>query len=100
MEAVVPFLVVPIAFCSACKLAYFGWREERKIEMFPLFFVALNSVFVWSSQGAQFLFVPIVAAPAPTYRNFAIDVMLSGAVYLEPINVFVYTWRLLDILEV
>ncbi len=44
--------------------------------------------------------MPIVAASDPTYRKFAIDVMLSDAVYLEPINVFVYTWRLLYILEV
>ncbi len=99
MVEVFSLLVPPIAFCAAGKIVQHAWRDRKFTETFPLLLVQLNSVFVWTNKGCYQLFTPVVNLHSTIFRYQAIDSMLYYSLYLEPINCFLYTWRLLKTLE-
>ena len=66
-------------------------------EILPLLIVELNTVFVWVCLGYSMLYLP--TADEASYRDTAVYLMLFFAVNLEPVNIFLYTWRFLETLE-
>ena len=48
---VMPILVIPVAFCSACKLCLHAQRERCWLELFPLIIIELNTIYMWTCKG-------------------------------------------------
>lgn len=92
-------LVTPIALCTLLMLCYVAIREKQLREIFPFIFVEINMLFVWISTGAYFLFSNSIQYTELSFHKLAMDTMLSDAINLAPLNVFMYSWRFLQCLE-
>ncbi len=72
----------------------------------PLILTQLNTIFMWTCLGCDQMGVfRLVLSDqqqiiGTTYREFAINSLLAFAIYLDPVNVFLYTWQFLTTLEV
>ena len=65
--------------------------------MLPLLVLLLNSTYIWLSTALTWLLVPQNASI--TYKEFSQIQVLSFAIYLEPLNTFLYTWRFMNSIE-
>jgi hypothetical protein len=92
-------LVVPISFCSAVKLFYHGWKDNRFQEIFPLLLVEINTVLMWFCLGYAWLYLPVLKLNSTNYSDQIIFTALRGSINIEPLNIFMYTWRFIETLE-
>ena len=75
--------------------------------MLPLLATQLNSTLIWLCQaiysvGAFNHYIndtQFLRGDQTSFRNLMIDIFLSNLIFLEPLNLFLYTWRLLDQLK-
>jgi hypothetical protein len=83
------------------------YREERLRESLPLLATQLNSAIIWGCLAAgevgYFNFeingTHILKGDPFSLRNFMIRTFLFNLILLEPLNLFLYTWRFLPELE-
>ena len=83
------------------------YREERLRESLPLLATQLNSAIIWGCSAAyqvgSFNYsingAHILKGDFYSLRNFLIPNFLYLLIYLEPLNLFLYTWRFLRELE-
>ena len=65
--------------------------------MTPLLIVEINTIYVWFCLGYSMIYIN--TANETSYKDSVVYLMLFFAVNLEPINIFLYTWRFLETLE-
>ena len=49
LQAVLPFLMIPIAISSASRAIYFANKSKNWRETLPLILIQLNTIFIWCS---------------------------------------------------
>ncbi len=107
MDLTVLLLVWPLSLITLIAL---GWRcywECRLLQALPLLATQLNSTLIWACLGAyeigyfnlQINGTHIQKDGYLSLRNVTIDYFLFSLIYLEPLNLFLYTWRFLSELE-
>ncbi len=107
MGLTVPLLVVPVSLTTLIALWWRCYRERRLLQALPLLATQLNSAFIWACLAALHVGhfnvningTQIQNDGYNSLRNFMIDSFLFNLIYLEPLNLFLYTWRFLSELE-
>ncbi len=107
MEFAVPLLVVPVSLTTLVSLGWRCYRERRLLQALPLLATQLNSAFIWACFAANqvgYFNIRINGTQIQndgyySLRNSMIDWFLNDLIYLEPLNLFLYTWRFLSELE-
>ena len=103
----ISLVVWPVPLVTLVTLGIRCYREERLRDSLPLLATQLNSAIIWGcfaagQVGAFNLFIngtPILKGYYLSLRNFMIRTSLFNLIFLEPLNVFLYTWRFLRELE-
>ena len=83
------------------------YREERLRESLPLLATQLNSAIIWGCSAAyqvgyfnyKINSTQILKGDRSSLRNWKIRAFLLDLIYMEPLNIFLYTWRFLRELE-
>lgn len=98
-------LVLPIALTLLIFVIWRGIKNRNFVEGLPLFIIQLNSVYVWTCV----IFLQIgwhkygncyqQHIKGNAFAQGAVFNLLFGSLNLEPLNLFLYTWRFLDTLE-
>ncbi len=107
MELAVPLLVVPVSLTTLIALGWRCYRELRLLQALPLLATQLNSAFIWVCLAAKqvgYFNLSINGTQIQkdgyySLHNVIIDYFLLRLIYLEPLNLFLYTWRFLSELE-
>ena len=107
MTFVFSFLVWPLALCTMIVVSYKSMKQNEFIAMLPLIASQLNSTFIWSctacAEVGKFNFkinkTPFLDGDVTRYRDVAIKYFLVNAINLEPLTLFLYTWRFLATME-
>jgi hypothetical protein len=107
MEFAVSMLVVPVSLTTLIALGWRCYRERRLLQALPLLATQLNSAFIWASAAAYQVGyfnilingTQIQRGDVFSLRDIMIDSFLLNLIYLEPLNLFLYTWRFLSELE-
>ena len=107
LSLAVSLLVVPVTFTTLVTLSWRCYRERRFLQALPLLATMLNSALIWAClstymvghfsntiNGTQILKDGSNSLPNLLIKNFLINL-----IYLEPLNLFLYTWRFLSELE-
>jgi hypothetical protein len=100
-------LVWPVSLTTLIVLGWKCYRERRFQQALPLLATQLNSALIWACLAAyqvgnfniRINGTQIQNDSYSSLRNSFIDVFLFNLIYLEPLNLFLYTWRLLPELE-
>jgi hypothetical protein len=100
-------LVWPVSFTTLINLSWRCYCEGRFLQALPLLATQLNSTLIWASVAAfeigAFNYningTSIQNDGANSLRYFMINGFLVNLVFLEPLNLFLYTWRFLKELE-
>ena len=100
-------LASPPALASFFALTYRSIRQGRFFATLPLLFTQLNTVFIWvvlgcfvvgyerySINGKEFIQASIFG-----FKYNALTTFMPQVIVLEPLNLFLYTWRFLITLE-
>jgi hypothetical protein len=100
----VSWLVWPVALSTLVVLGYRCIREKRFLDALPLLATQLNSAFIFACiaahqvgyynhkiNGSQF-----IKGDYYDLHNYSITAFLDHAIYFEPLNLFLYTWRFLN----
>jgi hypothetical protein len=103
----VSLLVWPVPLVTLVALGIRCYREERLRESLPLLATQLNSAIIWGCLAAEqvgyFNFeingTNILKGDHFSLRNNMIPAFLGNLIFLEPLNLFLYTWRFLRELE-
>ena len=106
-ELAVSLLVWPVSLITLVALGIRCYREERLRESLPLLATQINSAIIWGclAAGQVGLFtnkingIHILKGDTFSLRNWIIQEFLQNLIYLEPLNIFLYTWRFLRELE-
>jgi hypothetical protein len=107
MELALPLLVVPVSLTTLIALGWRCYRERRLLQALPLLATQLNSAFIWACLAAYqvgYFNFPINGTRIQndgltSLRRILIGSFLSKLIFLEPLNLFLYTWRFLSELE-
>ena len=102
-EFTVSLLVWPVPLVTLVALGIRCYREKRLRESLPLLATQLNSAIIWGCSAAYqvgyFNYningTQILKGYSLSLRNFTIVDFLNNLIYLEPLNLFLYTWRFL-----
>ena len=107
IRLVTSLLVFPPALASLFALTYRSIRQGRFFATLPLLFTQLNTVFIWvvlgcfvvgyerySINGKEFIQASIFG-----FKYNALTTFMPQVIVLEPLNLFLYTWRFLITLE-
>ena len=103
----VSLLVWPVPLVTLVALGIRCYREQRLRESVPLLATQLNSAIIWGCLAAievgyfnyKINGVPILKGDFLSLRNWTIRNFLIDLIFLEPLNLFLYTWRFLRELE-
>ncbi len=106
-EFTVSLLVFPVPLVTLVALGIRCYREERLRESLPLLATQLNSAIIWGCLAAEQVGVftvsiegtQILKGDLYSLRNLMISEFLYYLIFLEPLNLFLYTWRFLRELE-
>lgn len=90
---VMSLLVVPIAAVTMAKLLHYGYSKKRFIDVLPLLFIQINSLYIWACTCIYFI---IRIDRSTSFSKWLAYELIGNAVFLEPLNSFLYTWRCLD----
>jgi hypothetical protein len=83
-----------------------AYKNQNWLEMLPLIFTQVNTVFMWTCTGCsqvnfyKYFVSGQLQIHGSTFRDYAIGGVLESAFYLDPVNVFLYTWQFLPTLEI
>ena len=107
MQFAVSWLVWPVALASLVTLSYRCYKERKFLDALPLLATQLNSTFIWSCLAAYQVGyynhftngTYLLRASYDSLNSRLIRTYLNTFIYLEPLNLFLYTWRFLDQLE-
>ena len=104
---VVSWIVWPISLASFIVLGYRCFKKGNLRDALPLISTQLLSTIIWiflatdqvgyfneMTNGNRFL-----KGDFDDLRQLTIKFTLSSLIYLEPLNMFLYTWRFLSHLE-
>jgi len=91
----------PISFSSFVVLTFKSIKKKQLLDTLPLLLALLNFALIWSFLASyelgyflnRILREQILDGYVFSFRNFILKIFLSTAVYLEPISLFLYTWR-------
>jgi hypothetical protein len=83
------------------------YREQRLRESLPLLATQVNSAIIWGCLAVEEVGIfkyyingtLIIKGDPESLRNWTIRIFLFDLIYLEPLNLFLYTWRFLRELE-
>lgn len=106
-EFIISLLCFPAALATFVVIAYRSYKRKQLVDALPLLFCQLNTAFVWSCMGAFSIILfsnhingdPLIKGNFFGFRDKDIQVFLVTANQLLPLNLFFYTWSLLEILE-
>ena len=104
---VVPWLLWPVSLATVLIFGYRSFRAKKFVESLPLLLSQLNAALIWSLQASysvgQFNSSingkHLIKGSFYSMRTISIIVLLSNAYYLEPLNIFLYTWRFFRVIE-
>ncbi len=107
MKFSVPLLVVPVSLTTLIALGWRCYRERRLLQALPLLATQFNSAFIWACLAAyqvgyfntEINGTQIQNDGRNSLHNVMINTFLQFLIYLEPMNLFLYTWRFLSELE-
>ena len=107
MQAVISFLTLPTAFATFIGLFYKTFQRKQLAESWPLIANQLNITFIWScvainSIGTYYYSITLkdaIQSDVFSFRYQFITCFLSSAIQLVPLNIFMYSWRFLVVLE-
>jgi uncharacterized membrane protein YozB (DUF420 family) len=107
MVFAVPWLVWPVPLTTLVVLGYRCYRDKRLLEALPLLATQFNSALMWSFLAVYsvgvFNFIidgnTILKGDIFSLRNCMITAFLNYMIFIEPMNLFLYTWRFLNELE-
>ena len=107
MMFVVSWLVWPPTLVSLFTLGLRSFSKRNVIESASLLATLVNTAFIWIClacyEAGKFCVQingnQILKGDVLGLRHTAIIILLSSAIYLEPLNLFFYTWRFLATLE-
>jgi hypothetical protein len=98
-------LNVPTALCGLGRVANSAYKNKNYLELLPLLFIELNSVFMWTCMAYYEIGCysnedgDAYVIKGSHFRQGAIGELIGFTIILEPINIFLYTWRFLATLE-
>jgi hypothetical protein len=103
----VSWLVWPVTFTTLIALGWKCYQERRLLQALPLLATQLNSAFIWACLAAYQVGVfnfdindtDLQNDGTLSLRYFVINAFLLNLISLEPLNLFMYTWRFLSELE-
>ena len=103
----ISLLVFPVSLTTLVALGIRCYREKRLRESLPLLATQLNSAIIWGSSAAgqvgYFYYgitgTQILKGDPYSLRNWMIGIFLFNLIFLEPLNLFLYTWRFVRELE-
>ena len=101
------WLVWPVALTTLAVLGTRCIKEKKFIEALPLLATQFNAALIWGCLAAQqvglFNYIingtQFLKGSQSSFRNLIITDFHSNLIYLEPLNLFLYTWRFLNQLE-
>ena len=108
LQFAVSLLVWPVSVTTLCVIGYRCVREKRFIDALPLLATQFNSALIWACTSAFFVGffnhkidkdATILKGDSTSLRNITIESTLVSLIYLEPLNLFLYTWRFLSQLD-
>ena len=97
MQLIMPLLVLPIMIVTAGKVFHYGWSRNQLLQVLPLLILVLNSTYIWICIATAWLIIP--QDVGISYQEFKNLQVISFAIYLEPLNTFLYTWRFMSSIE-
>ena len=100
-------LVWPISFTTLVALGWRCYLDRRLLQALPLLATQLISTLVWASLAAYEVGLfnsaingtQILNGSSQSLKNLMIIGFLLNLIYLEPLSLFLYTWRFLSELE-
>jgi len=96
--AVLPLLTIPIAVGAAVKTVYVAFKNKTWRLMLPLFFTQLITIFIWTCLGSvQLGYFRVLTSGqkqvhGSDFKDQTIRHFLTNTVFLDPVNIFLYTW--------
>lgn len=107
VKFVVSLLVWPSALVTLLFIAILSFKKTQFLESLPLLFGLLNTAFIWGCMSAAEIGyfdsvinnnMQILDGKRYGLRDLTIRVFLLNVVYLEPITLFLYTWRFWEVI--
>jgi hypothetical protein len=88
-------------------IGYHSYRRKEWLDSLPLFAAELNTALIWSFlscyEVGNFNYMinktPMVNGDPVGFKNLAIKSMLENSYVLQPLTLFLYTWRFITTLE-
>ena len=107
MQLTVPLLVFPTSFFSTFLLSWKSYKQKKLLETLPLLLSQLNSCLIWGSLAAYMIGyfnggingTQLMKGSLGDMRDLIITGFLENMTLLEPLNLFMYSWRFLKELE-
>lgn len=105
MSTVCAFLIAPVVLTTFIWVTRYGVVNKRFTEILPLIVIQAISLFIWSCLACEQIgwfneqISGHISIRGTDARRGAIECMLDYALLLEPVNMFLYTWRFLSTLE-
>ena len=107
MTLVFAFLVWPSALFTMFVVGFKSFKQKEFVAMLPLIVSQLNSALIWSctacAEVGNFNYkinrTPFLSGDVTDFRDTAIKFFLINAINLEPLTLFLYTWRFIATME-
>ena len=107
VQFAVSLFVLPVPLTTLVVLGWKCYREKRLLDALPLLVTQFLSALTWSCLAAYEVgfFISQIngtrkdKCKGVSLHDFIVSSFLQGFNLLEPLNVFLYTWRLLRQLE-
>jgi len=104
---VISWLVWPSAIASSIALTIKSYKTKQLFRSLPLLATQFNSAFIWSclacdSVGKFYHEITgkrMLSGYFYGFRNDVVTTLLLSAIYLAPLNIFLYSWSFLAALE-
>ena len=106
MLGILPILVLPISFCSLIRTIQSAVQTNNWRSMIPLITTQLISVYIWTCQACLFIgYYRLVTSGesqihGSIFRNYFLATIMSTALDIDAVNVFLYTWQLIPTLKI
>ena len=107
VDFVFSLLIPPIALATLLVIGFRSYKSKQVLQSLPLLAIEVNTLVIWLAMAyfvvQQYYLdgkdVYIVGGKTDSFRYNAVTCFLGTAIWLEPMNLFLYTWRFLETLE-
>ena len=101
MQFTMSLLVWPSSLASLFVLSWKAYKEKQLVQSLPLLLSQLNTAFIWMCLASYQIGAftkgingkALMNGDSSVFRNYALTEFLQTAIFLEPLNLFFYTWR-------